>query len=151
MFETLNPVWSILFLLIIIGMLLVVITDERDSGKKIAWILIIVLLPIVGITLYIMLGFDIRRTRLFNTRRRDFLKFFRTRADMRTRRLLYGDTAFNKVKEEYRELATLLSKSNGTSVTDNNGIEIITSGKRISVANQSCGSGMPTLADKALI
>ena len=130
MFETLNPVWSILFLLIIIGMLLVVITDERDSGKKIAWILIIVLLPIVGITLYIMLGFDIRRTRLFNTRRSDFLKFFHTRADMRTRRLLYGDTAFNKVKEEYRELATLLSKSNGTSVTDNNGIEIITSGKR---------------------
>ena len=93
-----------LFFLVVIGTILVILTDEDgDSGKKIAWILIIVLLPIVGITFYIMLGFDIRRTRLFNTRRRDFLKFFHTRADMRTRRLLYGDTAFNRAHHATRQ------------------------------------------------
>ena len=125
-----NHTLSFLFFLIIIGSILVVITDERDSGKKIAWILVIALLPVIGIILYIMLGFDIRRTRLFNARRRAFLKFFHARADRRIKDMLFGDTALQKVRPEYRELATLLSRSNGTSVTDNNNIEIITSGKR---------------------
>lgn len=121
---------SILFFLIILGTILVVITDERDSGKKIAWILVIALLPVLGIILYIMLGFDIRRTRLFNSRRRNFLRFFHSRADGTTKSILFGDSAYRKLKPGYRELATLLSRSNGTSVTDNNSIEIITSGKR---------------------
>ena len=125
-----NHTLSFLFFLIIVGTILVVITDERDSGKKIAWILVIALLPVIGIILYIMLGFDIRRTRLFNARRRAFLKFFHARADRRIKDMLFGDTALQKVRPEYRELATLLSRSNGTSVTDNNNIEIITSGKR---------------------
>ena len=121
---------SILFFLIILGTILVVITDERDSGKMMAWILVIALLPVIGIILYIMLGFDIRRTRLFNSRRRNFLRFFHSRADRTTKSILFGDSAYRKLKPGYRELATLLSRSNGTSVTDNNSIEIITSGKR---------------------
>lgn len=125
-----NHLLSFLFVLIIIGTILVVITDERDSGKKIAWILVISFLPVVGIVLYIMFGFDIRRTRLFNTRRRNFLRFFHSRADGSIRHVLFGDDAFNRVRPEYQELARLLSKSNGTSVTANNDIEIITSGKR---------------------
>ena len=125
-----NHLLSFLFVLIIIGTILVVITDERDSGKKIAWILVISFLPVVGIVLYIMFGFDIRRARLFNTRRRNFLRFFHSRADGSIRHVLFGDDAFNRVRPEYQELARLLSKSNGTSVTANNNIEIITSGKR---------------------
>lgn len=126
----LNHILSFLFLLIIIGTLLVVITDERDSGKKISWILVIVFLPVAGIILYIMVGFDIRRSKLFNERRRDFLSFFHSNADGPTKELLFGDSAQMKIKESYRELSVLLSKSNGTNVTDNNDIEIITSGKR---------------------
>ena len=87
-----NHTLSFLFFLIIVGTILVVITDERDSGKKIAWILVIALLPVIGIILYIMLGFDIRRTRLFNARRRAFLKFFHARADRRIKDMLFGDT-----------------------------------------------------------
>ena len=119
----LNHILSFLFLLIIIGTLLVVITDERDSGKKISWILVIVFLPVAGIILYIMVGFDIRRSKLFNERRRDFLSFFHSNADGPTKELLFGDSAQMKIKESYRELSVLLSKSNGTNVTDNNDME----------------------------
>ena len=130
MHPVLNHIVSFLFLLIIIGSLLVIITDERDSGKKISWILVIVFIPVVGIILYIMFGFDIRRSQEYNTRKRDFLKFFHSRSDAGTRQMLFGNYAAKKVRQEYQELITLLSKSNGTSVTDNNSIEIITSGKR---------------------
>lgn len=130
MSPVLNHILSFLFVLIIIGVLLIIITDERDAGKKISWILVIVFIPVVGIFLYIMVGFDIRRAREFNTRRRDFLQFFHGRADTGTKRILFGDSAALKVKERYHDLIRLLSKSNGTSVTDNNNIEIITSGKR---------------------
>ena len=130
MHPVLNHIVSFLLLLIIIGSLLVIITDERDSGKKISWILVIVFIPVVGIILYIMFGFDIRRSREYNTRKRDFLKFFHSRSDAGTRQMLFGNYAAKKVRQEYQELITLLSKSNGTSVTDNNSIEIITSGKR---------------------
>ena len=40
--------FSILLALLIIGTIVVIIFDNGDSSKKIAWLLIITILPIVG-------------------------------------------------------------------------------------------------------
>ena len=61
---------------------------------------------------------------------RRFHDAFSEYADSRTYRRLFGEKNREKIREGYRELSVLLSKSNGTTVTENNDIEIITSGKR---------------------
>ena len=46
-----KTVLSILFILLIAGSVLVIVSDKGDSGRKIAWLLIITVLPVIGITL----------------------------------------------------------------------------------------------------
>ena len=47
----------IIVVLLIIGTVLVILTDEDgDSGKKISWIIIVVMIPVIGILCYIVFG-----------------------------------------------------------------------------------------------
>ena len=120
-----------LFFLVVIGTILVILTDEDgDSGKKIAWIIVVALLPVIGILCYIVFGLNPRRNSKYEEHARRFHDAFSEYADSRTYRRLFGEKNREKIREGYRELSVLLSKSNGTTVTENNDIEIITSGKR---------------------
>lgn len=120
-----------LFFLVVIGTILVILTDEDgDSGKKIAWIIVVALLPVIGILCYIVFGLNPRRNSKYEEHARRFHDAFSEYADSRTYRRLFGEKNREKIREGYRELSVLLSKSNGTTVTENNDIEIITSGRR---------------------
>ncbi len=120
-----------LFFLVVIGTILVILTDEDgDSGKKIAWIIVVALLPVIGILCYIVFGLNPRRNSKYEEHARKFHDAFSEYADSRTYRRLFGEKNREKIREGYRELSVLLSKSNSTTVTENNDIEIITSGKR---------------------
>ena len=46
---------------LIIGAILVILNDNQDSGRKIAWILTIGILPVVGLLLYIAFGLNLRK------------------------------------------------------------------------------------------
>ncbi len=118
------------FVLVILGTVTVIIFDDGDSSKKIAWILVITLLPVLGLLLYVMVGINLRQTWFFKTRHRKFIKLFGERADREVRELLFGHKKDNLVKKEYKPLVQLLSADSSTCVTDGNSLEIITSGHR---------------------
>lgn len=46
---------SILFGLLLLGVVLVILLDDGDSGRKVAWLLVITVLPFVGLILYILI------------------------------------------------------------------------------------------------
>ena len=51
----------ILLVLLMAGTILVILSDEDgDSGKKIAWIIVVVLLPVVGMLSYLVFGLNPR-------------------------------------------------------------------------------------------
>jgi cardiolipin synthase len=60
--------WSILYylfyLIFIIGTIVVIILDNRNPVHTIAWILVLVFLPFVGIVLYFFFGRNFRRERI---------------------------------------------------------------------------------------
>ena len=127
----LSNIAYILFGLLIAGTILVILTDDDDnSSKKIAWIAVISLLPIIGLIAYLILGLNPRRTRKYNEHQKKFAEAFNKICDEATRDRLFGHSAEEKILPAYRELARLLTHSNGTTVSDNNDIEIITSGQR---------------------
>lgn len=57
-------IWKYIFVLtIILGTILVIISENRDSVKAIAWCMVLVFMPIVGLVLYILFGMDNRHRR----------------------------------------------------------------------------------------
>ena len=56
----------VILILLIIGTVLVILTDEDgDSGRKISWILVVVLVPVVGILCYVVFGLNHRGDRKY--------------------------------------------------------------------------------------
>ena len=130
MLQIFSNFFSVLYVLMILGTVLIILTDRQDSGRKISWILVIALVPFLGLLCYIVFGFNWRRAGFFQRRHKNFLKEFDKRADGRIKDLLFGHSVEEKVREDYRELARLLSSVDKITVSDDNDIEIITSGKR---------------------
>lgn len=121
---------SVIGILLIAGAVLVILNDNQDSGRKVAWILIICILPVIGLLLYIIFGMNFRKPGFFQYRNRRFLDIFEGKASQRTKNLLFGTVEEDRIRPEYRSLSRLLKKDSGLTVTDNNEVEIITSGGR---------------------
>ena len=121
---------SIIGVLLITGAILVILNDNQDSGRKVAWILIIGILPVIGLLLYIVFGMNFRKPGFFQYRNRQFLDIFEEKASQETKNLLFDTIEEDRIRPEYRSLSRLLKKDSGLTVTDNNEVEIITSGGR---------------------
>ncbi len=121
---------SIIGILVITGAILVILNDNQDSGRKVAWILIIGILPVIGLLLYIVFGMNFRKPGFFQYRNRQFLDIFEEKASKETKNILFDTTEEESIRPEYRSLSRLLKKDSGLTVTDNNEVEIITSGGR---------------------
>ena len=61
-----------MLIFLIIGTIIVIIFDSGDSATKIAWLLIITILPIIGLLLYFMVGINLRQSRYFKNKHKKF-------------------------------------------------------------------------------
>ena len=125
-----SAIFSVMLIFLIIGTIIVIIFDSGDSATKIAWLLIITILPIIGLLLYFMVGINLRQSRYFKNKHKKFIDIFGQRANAQVHKLLFGHEKDHRVKKDYRTLTQLLSCDGSTRVTDGNGLEIITSGHR---------------------
>jgi len=120
-----------LSLLLFVGVAVVILFDDGDSGTKLAWLLAITFLPVIGITLYLMFGINYRNHLFFMRRHKAAIDKFHSEYDDKIRRLLAGDPPFDEVDEEFRPLARLFSQvETGRNLSAGNSFEIITSGRR---------------------
>ena len=68
------PFKHIVIVIIILGIILVIISENRNPVKTIAWCLVLTFMPILGIILYILFGMDNRHRRLIKEDELDYLK-----------------------------------------------------------------------------
>ena len=68
-----NILFLLFYLSIIIATMITIIMDNRQPTKTMAWILVLVFLPIVGFVLYIFFGQNIRKERFISQRSLDKL------------------------------------------------------------------------------
>ena len=61
-----STVVSMLFLLTIIFMIVLIIMDNRNPYKTLAWVLVLVFLPVIGLIAYFFFGRDTRKERLIS-------------------------------------------------------------------------------------
>ena len=126
-----NIILSILLGLLFIGVAIVIIFDNGDYGTKLAWLITITFLPIIGILLYLMFGINYRHHVFFRRRHNAAIRKFSEEQDDTIVRLLKGEMPFDDVDEHFRPLSRLFSNSEaGSNLSSGNSFEIITSGLR---------------------
>jgi cardiolipin synthase len=69
-FQVLGTAWKVLFDILyfgsIIGTILIIVLDNRSPVHTIAWVLILLFLPVVGLILYFFFGRNVRREHIIN-------------------------------------------------------------------------------------
>jgi len=72
----------LLYTLIIAGIIIVVITDEKPPVKSLAWVMVLIFIPVAGVVLYFVFGQNFRKKKLFSRKGlEDFRQIERLRQD----------------------------------------------------------------------
>jgi len=126
----LNILFTTLFVLLLVGVVLVILLENGDPGRKAAWLMIIAALPVVGLVLYLMIGINYRHRWFYRLIHKSWLDTQEEQMDGRLKELFEGDTYLGGVREKYRGMVNLLATDEANTVTGGNEVEIITEGKR---------------------
>jgi Phosphatidylserine/phosphatidylglycerophosphate/cardiolipin synthases and related enzymes len=119
--DTLLLIIEILYLLTVVNIVVVVISENRNPIKTVAWILTVVFLPIIGIIWYATFGQDTTKKHLISRRMYSKLKK-RPLDEMETP----VEVSF---PEEYTNLVSLLKNMDYTPLLGGNDVKIFTNGQ----------------------
>ena len=121
---------TVFIILLMISSVVVIVFDDASPAAKLAWILAIVLLPVVGVVLYLLFGINNRYHYVFNRRHRRYTALLKAETSPELKSLLGGHTKDDLIRDSFRPLARLLGTGLHPCVSDDNSFEIITEGKR---------------------
>lgn len=128
MFETLSNLdltWLYRCLMILYGATIVaiigiILSENRSPVKSLAWVTVLLLLPLVGIILYLFFGRNIKNTHMISRRNRRKLR-------RREKRYPFDPKTSGLTRESLQEI-TLAHSLTGAQLYPDNSIEIFTSG-----------------------
>ena len=108
----------VFILTVIPGTILVIITENRNPVKTLAWCTVLVFMPLVGIVLYILFGMDNRHRRLI--RKEDY-----ERLKGMTETVQKNDIV-SEIPDRHKPLVTMVSTPHGAYPLSGNNVEIMT-------------------------
>ena len=111
--------FEILYFLIIATSIILLIMENRKPYIAIFWVIILILLPVVGLLLYLLLGKDYRSHRVIKPDEMHRLAFLRDSANHHLIRK-------NTHSEKYDKLAAMMLHANDAPLFDGNNVRIFT-------------------------
>ena len=97
--QLIGLLFLIIYSLAIIGVILVIITDNRNPLKSVPWIIVLLLAPVVGLFFYFFFGQDLSKQRIISRR---------TRRRIQAHVEATQHAALPPVPEQWRSLSALL-------------------------------------------
>ena len=86
-----SSILSVLFLLLLTGVVLVILVDTGEPSRKFAWLFIIALLPVVGLLLYLLFGINHRHKHHFDRTYRKYRETFPEGSNPSLDEVLFGE------------------------------------------------------------
>ncbi len=117
------------YYLTIIGVVIVVILENRNVVKSLGWILVLVTLPIIGLILYFFLGQNLRRDKIISKKSIKQVELINGYYQTLKIRFSIVQIKLPSVWEYRRQLISLLYKNNHSLFTSDNEVEIYWDGK----------------------
>lgn len=122
---------AIAYYLLVIGIAVGVILDNRSPAKTLAYLLVLLFMPVIGLVVYYMFGQNLRKQKLFS--RKGLMDHATVRQWQRN-----GIAAFQSNADEAKQflgekfkVASLLLKSEQSIVTAKNEVELLFEGQKI--------------------
>lgn len=110
-----------IYVMTVIVILLVIVSENRNPVKSLAWMTVLFLMPVVGIVLYLFFGRSIKNTRMISRRNRRKLKRAEKVPAVNVEKEPIGERSVSQIR-----LARSLS---GSLYYPGNDIEVFTSGR----------------------
>ena len=119
---------GILYPLLVLFIILVIILENRDPVKTIAWLLVLILLPFLGVVLYFFFGRNFRKIRAFNKKAEaDYLQIKNLRGlhflDLQAKNF-YND---DKIRQK-SSIINLLMNNSKALLTEGNHVTVLNNG-----------------------
>lgn len=121
--DILSYAGSILFSIIIIGTMYVIITENRNPIKSIAWVLVLAMLPIVGFIFYLFFGKNYRKRKMISKNSIKRIKKKHPKHELTNIPEIEG------VNENNIGIINLLYKNNQSFLYEKNEVEVYTNGE----------------------
>jgi cardiolipin synthase len=118
----------LLYTLIIAAVIVVVITDDKPPVKSLAWVMVLVFLPVAGLVFYLIFGQNYRKKKLFS---RKGLEDFRQIERLRQDQLEYlenPDTINEKPAYKKLHIMKLLLNNSKSILSRNNTVTFLNNG-----------------------
>jgi cardiolipin synthase len=120
---------SIAYILNILFAIVVIFFERRNPTATLAWLMALFFLPLIGFVLYLLLGQNYTRQRLFTLKEKDDATL-KSIFEEQHRGLLEGQYRLsNPEAEQYRDVILALLQNSHAFLTGGNQVEIYTDGK----------------------
>lgn len=120
---------SIVFTLTVLAAIIIVVLENKEPVKATAWILVLVLLPVIGIIFYIFFGRNYRKERLFSRKElKDQEQLQELSHIKQDRSLLQVGSDDDRMRSKLRTM-TLLVNNNKALLTTKNRCQLLEAGE----------------------
>jgi cardiolipin synthase len=116
---------SIIVFGLVLSVIVLILLENRNPAKTLIWILVLILLPVIGLILYVFIGQDFRRKKIISRKsidrisRKNISKYLNQNIDV----------DFEQIPNDAKQISYLLSNNSELPIYTDNRIEIFTSGK----------------------
>jgi len=126
--KSLPSLVTILYFLTVVFIAILIIMENRNPEKTISWILVLVLLPFIGIVIYLFFGQEYRKTKMYSRKGLKHLEKLRNLTleqldNLPANQFQISDKLYSKKK-----LMNLLLSNSNAILTNNNEIQILRNG-----------------------
>ena len=115
-------VFLVLYALTVLGVIAVVLSENRNPVKSLAWVTVLLLLPVLGLVLYLFFGRSLKGLRMISRRNKRMLQ-----GDYRPNQIAVGA---NNITSEAHQLMRITNTLAGAHCYAGNHIQVFTSGDK---------------------
>jgi cardiolipin synthase len=121
-------IFSLVFLITAIPVAVMVILEKRSPFKTIAWILVLILVPVIGLVFYLFFGQEFRKQKLFSRRGIKSLGKIRKLSVKQLRAIEHSQPNLSADVFEKKNLIRLLLNNSDSLLTTGNQCKILNNG-----------------------
>ncbi len=121
---------SVIFLITSISIAVIIVYEKRSPFKTAAWILVLVMLPILGLIFYLFFGQEYRKQKLYSRRGIKALGRFRSLTTRQLRSFNKQELQLSEGVGNFKKIIGLLLNNSQAILTTGNSVKILNNGKK---------------------
>jgi cardiolipin synthase len=121
-------IFSLVFVVTGIPVAVMIILEKRSPFKTIAWILVLILVPLIGLAFYLFFGQEYRKQKLFSRRGVKSLSKIRRLSTKQLREIEHTDLHLSAEVLERKNIIRLLLNNSDSLLTTGNQLKILNNG-----------------------